>query len=204
MKDTLSKMLDEILKLTGLNRHNDGSHEVKSLELEGVTNTIHNLWVDAHNELTTARETNKSLHRRCQLAESAVQENIAACKKQGQSLGRRLSASGYLMVEAELAKLKEYHKGGCIDCDHYAKVMSLKAQLATEQDKNRWIPVAERLPENPDPESEWSEKVQVLNIRTCFLGHDWYLTIQKQWKGGHEDRYTHWRPIILPEAKENT
>ncbi len=60
-----------------------------------------------HSQLATARETNKSLHRRCQLAESAVKENIAACKKQGQSLGRRLSASGYLMLEAELTKAKK-------------------------------------------------------------------------------------------------
>ncbi len=58
-------------------------------------------------ELATARETNKALHRRCQLAESAVKENIAECKRHGQSLGRRLSAAGYLLIEAELATAKE-------------------------------------------------------------------------------------------------
>ncbi len=57
----MSKMLNEILKLTALNRHNDGSHEVKSIELEGVTNTIHNLWVDASNQLAAEQELNKRL-----------------------------------------------------------------------------------------------------------------------------------------------
>ncbi len=132
------------------------------LTLQSFLNLMDTLddYVKLQSELTTARETNRKLHRRCQLAESAVQENIAACKKQGQSLGRGLSASGYLMLEAELAKLKEYHKGGCIDCDHYAKVMSLKAQLATEQEKVKRLREAA---ENKDK--------QFTLDRTCISSH---------------------------------
>ena len=50
-EEVMSKMFDEILKLTALNRHEDGSYEVKSLGLEQVTNTLHNLWVDLQFEL---------------------------------------------------------------------------------------------------------------------------------------------------------
>ena len=55
-EEVMSKMFDGILQLTAVNRHEDGSHEVKSLELEQVTNTIHDLWVDLQFELTAAQE----------------------------------------------------------------------------------------------------------------------------------------------------
>ena len=57
-------------------------------------------------QLDTARETNRKLHRRCQLAESAVKENIDECKRKGQSLGRRLAGAGYAMIEADVATTK--------------------------------------------------------------------------------------------------
>jgi hypothetical protein len=61
MAETMKEMYNEILKLTSLNRHEDGSHEVKSLELERVTTTIHNLWVDAVNEIATAEQRERGL-----------------------------------------------------------------------------------------------------------------------------------------------
>lgn len=45
--------------------------------------------------------TNIKLHRRCQAAESAVKENIEACRKQGVSLGRKLANAGYMILEDE-------------------------------------------------------------------------------------------------------
>lgn len=39
-------------------------------------------------------------------------------------------------LQAQLAILKEYHKGGCIDCDHYEKVMNLKKELTTAKEEN--------------------------------------------------------------------
>ena len=124
-----------------------------------------NIW-KAIKQLATAKETNRKLHRRCQLAESAVKENIEACKRAGQSLGRRLSAAGYLMVEAENAAAKrkietleaevviqkseaEIAKQKQIQfqntsLEHYGKALS---KLATEQEKVkrlRWFVMSMR------------------------------------------------------------
>ena len=58
-------------------------------------------------QLAAEVEKNKRLHRRCQLAESAVKNNIAECRKQGVSLGRVLSAAGYAMIEDENKRRRE-------------------------------------------------------------------------------------------------
>lgn len=71
------------------------------------------------------RETNKALNRRCQAAESAVAEKLAAPSG---SLGRALANAGYGMVQRENAKLKEHLRDFgmrwathyvCAYCKHY-------------------------------------------------------------------------------------
>ena len=74
-----------------------------------------------------------------------------------------------------------------------AEIDNLQEQLANEKEKNRWIPVGERLPEGPGvwlvlhngtPESYRQNDNSVL------------------WRGFAET-YTHWRPITLPKGEQS-
>ena len=60
-------------------------------------------------KLNRATETNRRLQRRCQLAESAALTTIEDCRRQGVSLGRRLAACGYIMIEDELKLASEMY-----------------------------------------------------------------------------------------------
>lgn len=62
---------------------------------------------DVHQELAVARATIKNLNRRCQKAEAAVKENLAACLRAGISLSRKLSEAGYWMERARAERLEQ-------------------------------------------------------------------------------------------------
>lgn len=52
-------------------------------------------------EVERLRDTNRNLNRRVQLAESAVAENVEACRRAGVSLGRVLANAAVAQMEAE-------------------------------------------------------------------------------------------------------
>lgn len=96
----------------------------------------------------------------------------------------------------------------CPDCgnEQFATIEQLQAELAAEQEKNRWIPVSEMLPE------------KVHRTKTLFFncsddvivsdGNSWcsgrYKFLSESW--GRSDHnvgeVTHWRHIHLPEEDE--
>ena len=89
------------------------------------------------------------------------------------------------------------------DCDKIRIILNFRTQveqltkdLEAEREKNRWIPVSERLPE---------KDIDCLCFEGKFAGLGYYgrnsNTLRMQWQvNGFVSKYvTHWKPIILPE-----
>lgn len=64
IKEIMSDVFDIILKINGANSHNDGSYEAKNLDIEGLTNELHNKWVFLSSEIETLQSENKRLKER--------------------------------------------------------------------------------------------------------------------------------------------
>ncbi|MCK5017486.1 MAG: DUF551 domain-containing protein [Candidatus Peribacteraceae bacterium] len=75
------------------------------------------------------------------------------------------------------------------DCPHTKQCIK---RLQAELDKHRWIPVEEKLPKGANVLVCWESG----NISQAICA-DWEFSAM----GG--DRITHWKPIILPEAKND-
>lgn len=80
--------------------------------------------------------------------------------------------------------------------DMARKILDLQAEL----DKHRWIPVAERLPEDNQ-----CVFVAMKHIKTTWGFLAWYSPVTtKKWEFYDpmvKGEVTHWKPIILPKAK---
>ena len=116
MSDTLKKMFDEILKITGLNRWGDGSHEVKDLALESATTTLHNLWVDISAELDKAKVSEKvqsGIRERAQTALKEMAGDLATAKEENVDLkvGINSGVDRYEKLWAENKRLRGAIKG---------------------------------------------------------------------------------------------
>lgn len=70
--------------------------------------------------------------------------------------------------------------------------ISIAEEINSEwQEKVRWIPVEERLPE----ENKQYLVIQLNDMKTIFVGR--FNTISKRWSlFGYHDHVTHWREII--------
>ncbi len=115
------------------------------------------------------------------------------------------------LLKAELATAKEESKAGrelWIEAQTARK--RLRLALDTEKEKHRWIPVAEGLPKNPE-----YDFIKIEMLQDGETPHGGYL--EGFYKSGASagrpcfrdsngctvNRVTHWRPIHLPEEKEN-
>ncbi len=83
-----------------------------------------------------------------------------------------------------------------LDCSHENE--RVRQQLAAEQEKNRWIPVGERLPEK----TEKDLRPQML----VFDGESINIALWRHYTFGwgfetDEGEPTHWRPIDLPKGE---
>ena len=103
----------------------------------------------------------------------------------------------FLLVQ-EILELRSIKCPPISDGDTYiCPIVELEAEL----EQHRWIPVAERL-----PVSENSRTVFVLaereTVKFCATGYyhggEWTLFRQC-----YDYKITHWKPIILPEEKDN-
>jgi hypothetical protein len=85
--------------------------------------------------------------------------------------------------------------GGCLKCGTKEVSPQIEiAQLRTELDKHRWIPVSERLPDRKGLYLVlWhSTNDGVTQIRTC---DEYIFDKNDSWE------FTHWKPIILPKGE---
>ena len=88
------------------------------------------------------------------------------------------------------------------DCDVFDAWRKLEAQntdlvldkvkLQAELDKYRWIPVSKRLPNSTE---------KVLCTDGTLMWEDCYLQQHEKWR--LNEKYTHWRPLILPQEQSN-
>jgi len=82
----------------------------------------------------------------------------------------------------------------------------LVAKLAAEQEKNRWIPVAERLPEEDGYylTKYKGDKRQCLDEKTWIRAYPFYGMFKDNWIYKKPTKYsvTHWRPIDLPDEPD--
>ena len=75
-----------------------------------------------------------------------------------------------------------------------------QSQLATEQEKNRWVPVGERLLERGQPVDGYIEKLKqrIPDLKGDFVNCKKTITDSDGWTIGG---LTHWRPIHLPKGE---
>lgn len=99
------------------------------------------------------------------------------------------------------ARLRELEEGEAAICPEDVGFVEYIKSLEAQLELNRWIPVAEGLPERIDHETEYSKDVWVLDMKSQWVGVDQYLTGLKRWNGEHTrlTLYTHWKYITLPK-----
>ncbi len=91
-------------------------------------------------------------------------------------------------------QLKEYMR------QQADRIEQLQSELATEQEKNRWIPVEERLPKRGQLVDGYIEnlKQRIPNLKGDYVNCKETITDSEGW--GIEG-LTHWRLITLPKEK---
>ena len=80
---------------------------------------------------------------------------------------------------------------------------NLTARIAELEEKQRWIPVSERLPENRATVLAAFENREILTA-TYYKHHEGFGGVENYWhiEGWHSGNVTHWMP--LPESPNDT
>ena len=131
------------------------------------------------------------MHNMTDIIDTGIINRYSRTSPKGDAMSKEVfyPDSNYFALEAQLDKVvKEKNQ--------------LQSQLAAEQEKNRWIPVAERLPEEEGYylTKYKGDKRQCLDEKTWIRAYPFYGMFKDNWIYKKPTKYsvTHWRPIDLP------